>query len=532
MARAATWGVVVVALGVVTVAGVWPYPLDQGDQGKQAQYVLDCVVNHHLLVPRELGTLPATKPPLYTWLAAACSWAAGGVSLHTVQLPALASGLALALLLFALARRLLPEPAAVAAAIAFTSCHHFVRIASFIRTDGLLTLWLTAQLYLYVRTWNRKRPSGATVALMALASAAAWLTKGPIGGLSSVVIALHLLLRRRSREVIPLAVVPAVAGAAALGAWFAAAVAAGGDAVYDTMVVGELGRHAMGHGLTNPLYYLGTTAVRITPWQLLLPAAVWVGWRAARGGGGWRRLAPERSLLLVWLAVWLVALSLIAHQRPDLFFPAEPALFLLLGLAAQTQRGRPYLVALALLLAAGGIAVAAGLAGGALPEHAPRWVGSVAGLCLVAGGAIAWHWRRAGLAAAFAAIGAAAVANLLFAFVGSGPAHAATSFAAFGARVRVEAHTRGARIVAVGVRAPSPLFHLRLAELPVAVASLGCLATPLVVVCPQEQVAVVTGALAGCEPIATSGPAEEDSVRDLVALACGGQQSPPLREKR
>jgi len=523
MARATTWGVAAVALLVVGVAGLWPYPLDQGDQGKQAQYVLDCVVNHHWLVPREMGTVPATKPPLYTWLAAACSWAAGGVSLRTVQLPALASGFVLALLVFALARRLLPEQAAVAAAVAFITCHHFVRITSFMRTDGLLAVWLTLQLYLYVRTWKRERPSAAIVALMALASAAAWLTKGPIGGLSSVVIALHLLTRRRAAEAIPLALVPAVAGAAALGIWFAAAVAVGGDAVYDTMVVGELGRHAVGHGLTNPLYYIGTTAVRITPWQLLLPAAAWLGWRWARGGGHrHRHLAPEGSLLLLWLAVWLVALSLISHQRPDLFFPAEPALFLLLGRVAGEPRGRPYLMGLALLLAAGGVAVATGLAGGAVPDLAPRWVGPTAGACLVAGGAIAWRWRRAGLAAAFGAIGAAAAANLLLAFVGNGPAHAATSFADFGATVRAEAASRGARVVAVGVAAPSPLFHLRLAEPPLAVASLACLRGPLVVVCPQAQAAAVTGALAGCKEIATSGTAEEDSVRDLVALACGG----------
>ncbi len=530
MARAATW-VVVVALGVVAVAAGWPYPLDQGDQGKQAQYVLDCVTNHHWLVPREMGTVPATKPPLYTWLAAGCSWAAGGVSLRTVQLPALASGLALALLLFALARRLLPESAAVAAAIAFTTCHHFVRITSFMRTDGLLTLWLTVQIYLYVRTWKRPRPSAAIVALMVFASAAAWLTKGPIGGLSSVVIALHLLLRRRAAEAIPLAVVPAVAGTAELAVWFAAAFAAGGQAVYDTMVVGELGRHAVGHGLTNPLYYLGTTAVRITPWQLLLPAAVWVGWRAARGGG-WRRLSPERSLLVLWLAVWLVALSLISHQRPDLFFPAEPALFLLLGGIAGEVRGRPYLVGLALLLTAGGVAVATGLAGGAVPEAAPGWVGPTACLCLMVGGLVAWRWRRAGLAAAFPAVGAAAVANLLLAFVGNGPAHRATSFADFGATVRAAAARQRARVVAVGVHAPSPLFHLRLAEPPVEINALACLATPVVAVCPRPQVTAVTEALAGCEEIATSGSAEEDGVRDLVALACGGRQSSPPGKKR
>ena len=522
MVRSATWGVVAATLLVVAVAARWPYPLDQGDQGKQAQYVLDCVANHHLLVPREIGTLPATKPPLYTWLAATCSWAAGGVSLRTVQLPALASGLALALLFFALARRLLPPPAAVAAAIAFVTCHHFVRITSFMRTDGLLTLWLTVQIYLYVRTWNRRRPSTATVVLMVLASVAAWLTKGPIGSLSSVVIALHLLVRRRKLEAIPLAVVPAVAGAAALGVWFAAAVTAGGQAVYDTMVVGELGRHAVGHGLTNPLYYLGTTAVRITPWQLLLPAAVWFAWRWARGGG-WRHLSPERSLLLVWLAVWLVTLSLISHQRPDLFFPAEPALFLLLGLVACEPHGRPYLVGLALLLAAGGVAVATGLAGGAVPEAAPAWVGPAAGVCLIVGGAVAWRRRRAGLAAAFAAISGAAAANLLLAFVGNGPAHAAISFADFGATVRAAAAGRGARIVAVGVRAPSPLFPLRLAEPPVEIAALACLRRPLVVVCPRPEVAAVTGPLAGCREIATSGAAEEDSVRDLVALACGGR---------
>jgi len=576
MARVATWGVVAAALLVVAVAARYPYPLDQGDQGKQAQYVLDCVVNHHLLVPSESGSTPATKPPLYTWLAVVCA-RAGGVSVATVQLPALAAGFALALVVLALARRLLPERAAVAATLAFLTCHHFVRITSFIRTDGLLTLFLTLQLYLYVRTWEpveprhdllqgcesrpgggpvlghlvsrwfsngsrsgrretsprhdrpspsdsreRPRPSTGTIALLCLASAAAWLTKGPIGGLASVVIGLHLGLRGRARAAIPLAVVPALAGVVALGVWFAAAVATRGAAVYETMVVGELRHHTVGHGLTNPLYYLVTTAVRITPWQLLLPAAIGIGWRAGRAGG-WRHLSPEQSLLLLWSAVWLVALSLISHQRPDLFFPAEPALFLLLGRIALEPGGRPYLVGLALLLVAGGGAVASGLAGGVVGDGAPAWVGGAAGVALLAGGALAWRGRRAGLVAAFGALGAAALANLLLAFAGNSAVHRAASFADFGKAVREQAAARSARLVAVGVVAPSPLFHLRLAEPPVAIAALADLGTPLMVVCPQTAVAAVTAALSGCTAVATSSTAEEDGVRDLVALACGGR---------
>ncbi|RMF82137.1 MAG: hypothetical protein D6739_08550, partial [Nitrospirae bacterium] len=386
--RATTAAVAAIALAVAALALAWPYPLDEGDQGKQAQYVLDCVVNHHWLVPREIGVVPATKPPLYTWLAALASKAAGDVSLATVQAPALASGVALALLVLALGRRLLPEAAAAAGAVAFCSCHHFARITAFMRTDGLLALFLTLQLDLYLRVRERERPGAAAVALLSLASAGAWLTKGPIGGLSSLVIALHLAVERRWRRLLPLAVAPAAAGAAALGAWFAAALAAGGRQVYETMVVGELARHAAGHGLTDPLYYLGTTLVRITPYQLLLPAALWVGWRSWRAGR-WRRPSGGRALLLVWPAGWLAVLGLISHQRPDLFFPALPPLFLLLGLALAEPGGGRFAAGLGLLLAAAAAALPLGLLPGVVPEGAPPWVAWAAAAALAAGGGLA-----------------------------------------------------------------------------------------------------------------------------------------------
>src|SRR4029079_3788999 len=46
-----------------------PHELQYSDQGKQAQYVLDVLLNGHWTAPADLAIgESATKPPLYTWL--------------------------------------------------------------------------------------------------------------------------------------------------------------------------------------------------------------------------------------------------------------------------------------------------------------------------------------------------------------------------------------------------------------------------------------------------------------------------------
>jgi len=157
--------------------GLWPglvgllSPSDVGthDQGKQVMYVVDALQGQWLL-PHE-REVPATKPPLYTWLAAA----AGGVfglGEVTVRLPSLLASVALCLAAFAIGRRTVGAEASLYGVALLATTQHLAKLSFFARTDMLLAAFVAGALLAWLAgraTW------------FWLCVGLAVLTKGPVG---------------------------------------------------------------------------------------------------------------------------------------------------------------------------------------------------------------------------------------------------------------------------------------------------------------------------------------------------------------
>ena len=480
--------VLAVALPLLALRLFTPYELQETDQGKQAQYALDVFANGHWLAPACLGE-PATKPPLYTWLAALVSHSVGRIDELTIRVPTVLAALGLVLATWDIARVLAGPRVAAAAGVALATTHHFVHLSGVVRTDGLLAFLLAAQVLVHVRTMSAERMPARAVALSCALAAAACLTKGPSGLLSCGVVALHLAATGRARRAWRAAGIPALAGAAVFGVWFAAAAGAR-SGVYETMLEDEAAGHLVREGLPNPAYYLLHAPLRLTPWSLLLVPALWLAAREVRR----RRespVSPLVSVALAWLAVHFAVYSLIPHQRPDLIYGAAPAAILLVAaLCALPFPAWAPVAAAALALAAAGVAATPMLDRLQGPGLA-SWAGPATAGILAAGAVVALVLRRRDAAAAtFAAFAAVGAANMFLDTAGDAADDARISYVAFAQEARAESARTGLPIVAVGFEHPAPLFDLGITQKPGPAESLRPGQRALVVTIPPSHAGV------------------------------------------
>jgi 4-amino-4-deoxy-L-arabinose transferase len=296
-----------------------PSDLDLYDQARQALYVVDAVDGGHWLAPRDPQRI-TTKPPLYTWLAAASAGALG-MNEFAVQLPSRLAWLGLAAATFALGAELLGGLAGVLAVGLLAALEPTLKLANLVRTDMLLAFWIALAMLGCAR--------GAACSFW-LASAAAALTKGPVGlAIPLLAVALDAALRRDASRLRALR--PALGLPLALlvfGAWLAAALRGAGGELWQVLVRTEFLQRLSGGGpfasLRKPAWYLLPYLVgKILPVSLFAPLAL------ARDG--WPTAGPARSLLFAWLAAGVAVVSLPATKRPDHLYPVYPAVALLAG---------------------------------------------------------------------------------------------------------------------------------------------------------------------------------------------------------
>ena len=519
----------VAALVLLLVAAdlLAPHSLTRGDQGKQAQYLLDAAGNGQWLAPWDVARgEPATKPPLYTWFAVLCARVLGRIDETALRLPAALAAAGLAAVTFLLGRRLADARTGAWAALALATTYHFGRMAALARTDGLLALLLNAQVLVLAAAADPARISiGRTLALSALC-AAACLTKGPAGLLACAVAAAWLLMTGR-RGLLRAAVIPAVAGSLLLVAWFEAALRARGEQVWSTMVEGELVRHATEGQWWNPLYYGPVLAGRFLPWTLLLPAAAISArraWRAARPGP-----PPDAvALPVAWLLAHLVAFGLFPHKRPDLAYPLVPALCLLVARLAGEPAPRRTALACAALFTAGA-AAALLWRPEAFVVPVPAWAVALSCALFVAAAALAWRAARRNPGGVPVATGSAlllptalaGVALFVMTQLEPAPQVAAWSWRDFGLTARAEAARLDAPLLHAGFRANAALFQLGIARPPCTDADL--LATPrpfVLVTTPTERERL--GALLGpLEELAHAEGEPGSADIELVLLRAG-----------
>jgi 4-amino-4-deoxy-L-arabinose transferase-like glycosyltransferase len=317
-----------------------PSDLLDNDQERPAAYVMDAVVNGRWIVQVDTDGDITSKPPMFTWIAAAATKLVGRPALAALVLPSSLGLLAAALLALRLGSRAFGSGAGVFSAVLLLASSVGFKQIWLARTDMLfaaLTFGTAAA------AWSAATGRASWWWFWLLA-ALATLTKGPLGLLLG---SLGLVSRPWRAVGAPRPAIGRVLPGLALfllltGGWLLLAWQDRGQPVLDKLLGRELVGHVVsddkGHGplqgFYKPAFYFGT---RFLPWSLIALAGLWRVFRRPAADAGER--AFERYLawfLLAGLAVFSIA----THQRSDLVLPLLPAAALLAGREADRWLGR------------------------------------------------------------------------------------------------------------------------------------------------------------------------------------------------
>ncbi len=297
------------------------------DEPYFAEGAREMIVDGQWAVPHVNGKVTPDKPPLFFWLIALLSLPVGEVTPLTARLPSALAALGTVALTLRLGRRLYgPATAALAGGMLATSFLFWDK-ARWSQTDALLCFLIWVALSAF-EAWRAGDAGGRRAGLLFwLAAALAVLTKGPVGLLLPLGIALVVLALERDlvrwRGFAPLAG-PAVFTAVA-GAWVAWATLGGPS---DYSVWGALREHFIDRGLHGMhhrqpwWYFLERLPQSLMPWSGLIPGALVLAWR--RRGRGDRLLAAAALFVILFFSI--------STEKRELYaLPSLPAFTLLMA---------------------------------------------------------------------------------------------------------------------------------------------------------------------------------------------------------
>jgi len=338
--------------------GLW-----EPDEGRYVDVAVEMLRTGDLLVPRLHHEYVHLSKPPFTYWSIAAGLAAVGRSEWGARLPNAAAWVLTVLLVWRMARRLVPSRPELAAVVHATMLLPFVA-ANIVTTDTLLAFWETAAAAAFVAGWWGDRSTGRRwMVAMWAAFGMGFLTKGPpalmplIGVLT---VAAATEGRAGLRRVVP---VLGLASFAVLGFGWYVAMVVRDPAVLDYFLHDELlarvatsqyDRNAGWFGAFE--VYVPTILLGTLPWT-------WVAIRRWRDVVAivvprtWRQMATRDAVglfLVSWIVGAIVVFS-VAQSRLQLYLlPLAPPAALLIArtLAPRWRWSRPTLTWLAIWILA------------------------------------------------------------------------------------------------------------------------------------------------------------------------------------
>jgi 4-amino-4-deoxy-L-arabinose transferase-like glycosyltransferase len=288
--------------------GIW-----ERDEGRYTNIAVRMLQTGNFIVPMFNDDVPHfSKPPLTYWAIA------GGITLlgwneWGVRLPNVLAFAGTVLLVFAIARRIMPGRPWLPPVIYTTSLFPFMA-ANFVTTDTLLSLWETLAMLGFVHWWQGKNRSqeAAYLTMMWAGFGLAFLTKGPPGLLPLPAIVLFVLLAEGWRSVLRLFSFTGLVTFAAIGFGWYLVVAAAHPGLLTYFLRDEVAlRFASSVYHRNPEWYKGfiiyvpVLLLGTLPWTFPLV-------RAARSipstlfSRSWWRDKLEGDPWLIFLILWVI----------------------------------------------------------------------------------------------------------------------------------------------------------------------------------------------------------------------------------
>lgn len=315
---------ILLALAVLLILVRVSSPVDffEGDQQKQVGYIMDIVHNGNWSVQYEVNGKIATKPPLYSWLAALVAFITGTTAPWVMKLPSLLAGMGLLVLVFLIAERLFNKDTAFWAVVALMASHHFIKLTWFARTDMLMvfSLYLAVYFLLFLRLSLYK------ALVIGLTLGMSYLSKGPAGPAFFVVIfiiwAAHEGSLFHPKQWI--SVVPGIVAFCLIVGIYLAVVWR--NPQFQEVVINEelLARTPGIAKHFDPVYkYFIWLFSRISPWPIIAIAAPFFA-----------RNRPERlsvNFVALWALGIFVFLCALPDKRHDYLLALYPPVFVLAG---------------------------------------------------------------------------------------------------------------------------------------------------------------------------------------------------------
>ena len=318
-------------LGLCAIGNL-PWHLDNYDQAKQAYVSYEIANGGDWWYQHTPQGNTATKPPLAGWLSLPLWWVTGSWDLAW-RLPGFICALIILLILAREARHMLPDFGVLLVVCAFGLNLLTPRIATLVRTDMMLTLWITICGWLIYRKIDRGLPWTTRERwAFFFAMLAALMTKGPI--LYAFVLpgmAAFWFLGHRDRRalvwsgwwtwIVPLAL---------FCIWLLIGCLTRPEFYNDVIIrefMSRFDQSLKAYEKQQPIwFYFPHLLHKFAPWSLLvlaLPIASENVRRHIRANPG-----------AIWLACWalggLLCMTFIPSKRVDRIFPVVPPLCLLL----------------------------------------------------------------------------------------------------------------------------------------------------------------------------------------------------------
>jgi 4-amino-4-deoxy-L-arabinose transferase-like glycosyltransferase len=272
--------------------------------------------------------LRMNKPVLSYWEVAA-AYRMFGVSEWSERLPIAIGGLVLIATAFGLGRLMGGTSAGLLAALVLATAPRVLLLARRIIIDVQLAMFLGLILLCFALADTRPGRRRLYLALMYVAAGFGVLMKGPVAVfIPAVAFVVYFAWEKRLRDIgrmmLPLG---AVISLAIVVPWYYLLYRAYGFEYIQSFVVGEnLGRFSetVGQQSRGLFFYLPVMMADVFPWTLLLPGALWWGFRESAHN----RIA---RLLIVWIAVIVVFFSLSSTKEDLYILPIVTAVAALIG---------------------------------------------------------------------------------------------------------------------------------------------------------------------------------------------------------
>lgn len=316
-----------IALYLVNLGG---YPLYTKGEPREAVTIYDIVHGGGWILPARAGVEIPSKPLLMHWLAALVSLVTG-VTEFSVRLPTAALGIAGVLVCYFYGRRLFNNVSAFFAALMMATTAQYLQAATGARVDMTLTFFMEVAFFEFIMMAERLTKRRM---LFYVAIAGAILTKGPVGGVLPLMVAIiWIALKHRWYIVRDLALVRGALVVIVLaGGWYLGALIEGGEGFFRKQILAEnlyrvVGSTVVQEPHAHPFYYMeGALLAGFMPWTIVAPIAIVEALRRPRA------LDSRLSYFVIWFATVLVFYNLPQSKRGVYLLALYPALAILLGI--------------------------------------------------------------------------------------------------------------------------------------------------------------------------------------------------------